>query len=293
MSDASLPRRWPAFLAIAAAGLMLAASSAHAQYGNLAFTVPPGGTINIQNLSGAGWYFYNNPIPSSATMSRVSEDQQTVHAWGSAQFRQDLNGFVSKVNPREFLRVNAGSTLAGSVIRITYHDSTFDSNYSLDITVQSGSAQVQSIKRLDATPTITTSPRWEITFDRAVAGVRAQNLTLVYPNNGQPAPAITNIVPSGLAHNRWTVTANTAGRDAGTLALNWSATSIERPTVPTAFSGEVYSLQPPPPTTFSAGQYDDVDIRNVTDDGWFFSAPPALTTTTMYRLGENNTPVDQ
>ena len=112
----------------------------------MAFTVAPGGTINIQNLSGAGWYFYLDPMPTSATMSRVSEDMTQVWAWGSPQFKRDLGGYVSKVNPREFLRLKDGGTAPGTVIRITYHDSTFDFNYSLDITVQAGSARCRSMR---------------------------------------------------------------------------------------------------------------------------------------------------
>ena len=294
MSDASLPRRWPALSTLIAACLLLATTTASAQYGNLAFTVAPGGTINIQNLSGGGWYFYNNPVPTSATMFRVSENQQIAYAWGSAQFMRDLNGGVSKVNPREFLRVHAGSTPVGSVIRITYHDSTFDSNYSIDITVQATTSQVVSINRLDPSPNTSSSVRWEVLFDKAVAGVRSMNLALLYPANGRPNPAITSIAPrGGLDHTRWIVTADVTGRDAGTLALRWVGTGIERPAAEAAFTGQSYDLAPLPPTTFSAGQYDNVDIPNLTDDGWYFAGPPTVTTATMSRISADYSVVDQ
>ena len=55
-------------------------------------------------------------------MYRVTENLQTAYTWGSAQFMRDLHGDVSKVNPREFLRVTAGTTATGSVIHIIYHD---------------------------------------------------------------------------------------------------------------------------------------------------------------------------
>ena len=293
-SFASLRSRRVALLApVLLALFIIDPPRASAQYGNMAFTVPPGGTINIQNLSGARWYFYDAPSPTSATMFRVTEDMSQAYAWGSPQFKRDLNGGVSKVNPGEWLRVTAGSTAAGSTIGITYYDLSFDSPYSINIGVQSGTATVSSINRLDFSPSTADTVRWEITFNRAVAGVRAQNFTLTYTSNGQAVPTITSAVPSSLAHNKWIVTANRAGREAGTLQLNWNASSIERPTVPATFDGDTYDLAPPAPTTFSVRRFGYINIRNVTDDGWYFAGPPALSSVTMYRAGENENVIDQ
>ena len=117
--------------------------------------------------------------------------------------------------------------------------------------------------------------------------MRTQNLALVYPNNGQPTPTIADVAPSSLAHTRWTVTANTNGRTAGTLALKWNTPSIEMPSVPSAFTGQAYDFVPPVPSTFTVGQFDYINIRNVTDDGWYFAAPPAILTAPMARLNED------
>ena len=92
--------------------------------------------------------------------------------------------------------------------------------YTIDKDIPADPPTVQSINRVNLSPTSAASVSWTVTFSEPVTGVTSANFSLVVSGGLGGAPVITGATPTSATNTAtWTVTAST-GTGSGTLGLN-------------------------------------------------------------------------
>lgn len=226
---------------------------------NVKFIVPaqyalfmvPNTFLDIVNTTESRWHFFTAPTPAPAHMSKMNSSLTSETPWGGNGFAPDGNFVQNRIFPSEILRVYAESVPTNSVIRIESSFTPLGERFSFDIRV-GASPFVRSIEKLDPSPTVADSVRWQVVLSHEIESVSRFNFALVSPT-GISGAAVTDVSGQG---SNWIVTAST-GTGLGLLGLNWIATANERPNVPVKFSGQQYDFSPMPLFT------DEPDSTNV------------------------------
>ena len=211
----------------------------------LTFNVAPGGTIDIENLDAARWYFHVAPTPTTATMARVGESTIGVLPWGTSGFLETGTNSDNWIPENEWLRINANNTPVGTPIDVRAYRSVSpsDPGFNIRVNVEVPPAQVVSLNIMDPSPTEAQSVRWEATFSQAVTNVTAANFRFINSAHIEPTPTITSVAPTpGAGNVKWIITANTAGTGIGFLGLRWLGHVVESPSVPNTFTGQSYDF---------------------------------------------------
>ena len=109
--------------------------------------------VDIQNTNSGRWYFYSNPTPAAATMSRFSGLSEFPWPTSTGNFAPDPGTYVQdRIFQSEHLRVYPKTLAVGTLIQIAYATAPLGTQYHFNITVTSFS-QVTSLNILDASPT--------------------------------------------------------------------------------------------------------------------------------------------
>ncbi len=239
-----LPSRTAALVRGLIAWLCLA-GGLHAQ--NISASVAPnsGGSdyfVDIKNTSGGNWYFYSNPTPSDARMSRVNSSGTSETPWGTVpNFAPDPSSQVqNRLYNGEFLRVYSKTVPVNNVIEIEFAYGPSGTRYKFLVTVTNG-ALVTSMPTLDPNPTGAATVRWRVNFDQPVSGVTAANFAFNNPANISGLSIASVVADSAQPSSSWTITANT-GTGNGILGLNWVGHVSESPSVPNSFTGGLYDF---------------------------------------------------
>ncbi|WP_265594045.1 hypothetical protein [Haloferula sp. BvORR071] len=224
---------------------LFVAGSLQAQ--NIAGSVSPnsGGSdysVDIQNNSGGNWYFYSNPSPAAARMSKVDSSGISESPWGTAgQFAADPGSQVqSRLYPGQFLRIYPKTVPVNSTITVEFAYGPAGTHYQFQILVTNG-VPVTSLNILDPNPTGSSSVRWRATFGSPVSGVTAANFAFNNPANISGLSIASVTADSAQPSSNWTITANT-GTGNGILGLKWVGHVSEVPTVPNSFTGQSYDF---------------------------------------------------
>ena len=226
---------------------------------NQAYTIAPGGSIDIPYTGSGHWYFETNPAPSTATMSRLDANKVAEYPWGgttaNGNFYDDVpNNSENRIYSGEYLRIYGNSTPAGTTITVGYDInpilSGHNPTYTISVAVQTPGAQVTSLNITDPSPTAADTVHWQAVFDHAITGVTAANFSFTNAANITPTPTVTNLAPTTSGDNtKWTVTVNSSGTGTGILGLNWVGHASESPAVPNQFSGQEYQFSSYPLVT--------------------------------------------
>ena len=196
----------------------------------------PNSSLDIMNPTGQRWYFFSDPTPAPAHMSRMDSSLVSETPWDSPEFDYAQDQLL----PGEFLRVYSESVPTNTTISIPFAFSPLGQQLYFNIRV-GDSPFVQSINLMEPSPSAAANARWQVTLSVAVDGVSSSNFGLFNPN-GISNPAITSVIGSG---SNWIVTAST-GTGYGLLGLNWVGTAAEQPSVPVKFTGQMYEFSAVP-----------------------------------------------
>lgn len=197
--------------------------------------------VDIKNTSGGNWYFYSNPVPSAARMSKVDSSGVSESPWGTVgQFYLDGAQSLNRIFPGSFLRVYTKTVPVNSTITVEFATGPANPHFQFRILVTNG-VPVTSINILDGNPTGASSVRWRVNFGSAVSNVTAANFAFHNPANISGVSISSVTADTAQPASSWTVTANT-GTGNGLLGLNWVGHAIEAPTVPNSFTGQLYDF---------------------------------------------------
>ena len=217
----------------------------HAQ--DIVKTVAPnsGGSdyfVDIKNTTGGNLYFYSNPTPAAARMSKVNSSGTAESPWGTAgNFAADPVSLVqNRLYQNEFLRVYSKTVPVNNVIEIEFAYSPSGTRYKFKVTVTNG-ALVTSMPILDPNPTGASSVRWRVNFDKPISGVTAANFAFNNPASITGLSITSVTADSAQPSSSWTITAAT-GTGNGILGLNWNGSVSESPAVPNSFTGNLYDF---------------------------------------------------
>lgn len=213
---------------------------------NVIATVAPniGGSnnsVDILNTSGGNWYFYSNPTPSAALMSKMDSSKISESPWGTVgQFYADPSQSQNRIFPGQYLRVYPKNLAVNSVINVEFAYGPSAPRFQFQITIMDGQ-QVTSIPILDPSPTTASQVRWRVNFTAPISGVTAANFSFTNSAN-ITSLSIASVTPDTAPPSAsWTLTANT-GSGLGLLGLNWIGHVTESPIVPNSFSGNSYDF---------------------------------------------------
>jgi hypothetical protein len=248
----------------------------------LVFSVPPNGTIDIENFYADRLYFRAGPAPASAQMFRLSENTIAIDPWGSANFNHtdgsNSNNYVAR---RQYLRIAAGGTPVNTPIVVRAYRSVLaaDTGFEITVHVQVPDAQVMAIDIIDPSPTVANSVRWEATFNKSMTNVTAANFSFINTAQIQPPPTVTSVVPvANSGSTKWRITADTTGTGTGLLGLRYIGHRTETPTAPNTFTGQFYDFSAYPLITQHPTPSSAIMITG--------SQAPTLTVAATIRTGE-------
>jgi MSHA biogenesis protein MshQ len=177
--------------------------------------------------------------PGTGTVTLNGATAQTISGTSPVNFNNLT--VTNAASPNITLATNVTvTTLTGTVtLTSSCPDFTLTSTTPAQ-TLHSCSAVVNTITRLDSSPTSASTVRWAVNFSNSVTGVATTNFALV--ESGVSGTSIVSVSGSGTS---WTVTANT-GVGAGSLGLNMTSSAGVSP-APTnlPFTGEVYTITVP------------------------------------------------
>lgn len=151
----------------------------------------------------------NTTVPGSATLSFAVRLDAAAGSFPQAVEAADLN---NDGRP-DFIVANQTDD-AVSVLLNTQYRVVLDPIFAIGTIHFPGPPAVQSVTRLDTSPTNASTVRWTVSFSEEVTGVDATDFQLAHGLGG--SPAVIDIAGSG---RQYTVTAST-GSGSGALALN-------------------------------------------------------------------------
>ncbi len=96
-------------------------------------------SVDIKNNSGGNLYFYTDPSPSAARMSRMDSSGIAESPWPTVgNFAPDAGQSMNRIYPGEFLRVYPKTLGVGTVITVEFSYSPSGTHYHFNVTVTSG-----------------------------------------------------------------------------------------------------------------------------------------------------------